>query len=54
MEKEGGVLARDAGAGGGEAGEKAAGSVVCGMLGAWGWDGSEVLGSGASCVRVNQ
>ena len=54
MEKEGGVLARDAGAGGGEAGEKADGSVVCAMLGAWGWDGSEVLGSRASCVRVNQ
>ena len=54
MEKEGGVLARGTGAAGGEAGEKADGSVVCAMLGAWGWDGSEVLGCRASCVRVNQ
>ena len=40
MEKEGGVLARDAGAGGSEAGEKADGSVVRAVLGAWGWAGS--------------
>ena len=53
VEKEGASLGRDAWAAGGEAGEKADGSVVCAMLGAWGWDGSEVLGSRASCVRVN-
>ena len=45
MEKEGGVLARDAGAGGSEAGEKADGSVVRAMLEAWGWAGLGGAGS---------
>ena len=39
-EKEAGVFGRDAWAGGSGAGEKADGSVVRAVLGAWGWAGS--------------